>query len=194
MSTAELACEAHFLFTYQRNETGRFIVKLPFKENLSQLGNCRSVALKRCLMLEKRLIRNPELQTQYVSFIREYESLGHCREVAESEDEPNQQMYNLPHHAVLRPSSSSTKCRVVFDASAKSSPLELSLNDVLQIGPVVQNDLYHDSLRLRFRTFRVAFTADISKMYRQILAAPSDRRILRIFWREKPSLPLRVLE
>ncbi|XP_055542991.1 uncharacterized protein LOC129728568 [Wyeomyia smithii] len=160
--------------------------------NLSQLGNCRCLALKRFLMLEKRLIRNPELQTQYVNFIREYESLGHCREVAESEDVPNQQVYYLPHHAVLRPSSSSTKYRVVFDASAKSSPLEVSLNDVLQIGPVVQNDLYH--IVLRFRTFRVAFTADISKMYRQILAAPSDRRFLRIFWREKPSLPLRVLE
>ncbi|XP_055527038.1 uncharacterized protein LOC129719672 [Wyeomyia smithii] len=129
LSTAEIACEAHFLSTYQRNETGRFIVKLPFKENLSQLGNCRSLALKRFLMLEKRLIRNPELQTQYVNFIREYESSGHCREVAESEDVPNQQVYYLPHHAVLRPSSSSTKCRVVFDASAKSSPLEVSLND-----------------------------------------------------------------
>ncbi|XP_055522808.1 uncharacterized protein LOC129716988 [Wyeomyia smithii] len=143
-------------------------------------------------MLEKRLIRNPGLQTQYVNFIREYESLGHCREVAESEDVPNQQVYYLPHHAVLRPSSSSTKCRVVFDASAKSSPLELSLNDVLQIGPVVQNDLYH--IVLRFRTFRVALTAKISKMYRQILAAPLDPRFLRVFWREKPSLPLRVLE
>ncbi|XP_055542762.1 uncharacterized protein LOC129728349 [Wyeomyia smithii] len=95
LSTAEIACEAHFLSTYQRNETGRFIVKLPFKENLSQLGNCRSLALKRFLMLEKRLIRNPELQTQYVNFIREYESLGHCREVAESEDVPNQQVYYL---------------------------------------------------------------------------------------------------
>ncbi|XP_055522889.1 uncharacterized protein LOC129717071 [Wyeomyia smithii] len=192
LSAEEIECETHFLSTYQRDETGRFIVKLPFRSNLSQLDNCRSLALKRFLMLEKRLIRNPELQAQYVDFIREYESLGHCREVAESQDKPNQQLYYLPHHAVLRPSSSSTKCRVVFDASAKSTPSELSLNEVLQVGPIVQNDLHH--IVLRFRTFKVAFTADISKMYRQVLAAPSDRQFLRIFWREKPSLPLRVLE
>lgn len=143
-------------------------------------------------MLEKRLARNPDLQSQYVHFIQEYEALGHCHEINESEDQANQQSYYLPHHAVLRPSSSSTKCRVVFDASAKSSPSDLSLNDTLQIGPVVQNDLYH--IALRFRKFKVAFTGDISKMYRQVLQAQSDHRFLRIFWREDPSLPLRVLE
>ncbi|XP_065094080.1 uncharacterized protein LOC135714625 [Ochlerotatus camptorhynchus] len=192
LSTEEAACEAHFLSTYQRDETGRFIVKLPFKDNLPQLDNCRSLALKRFLMLEKRLIRNPELQAQYVNFIREYEALGHCTEINESEDPPHKQTYYLPHHAVLRPSSSSTKCRVVFDASAKLSPSELSLNDVLQVGPVVQNDLHH--IALRFRKFKVAITGEISKMYRQILKALLDRSFLRIFWREHPSLPLRVLE
>ncbi|XP_062700072.1 uncharacterized protein LOC134284801 [Aedes albopictus] len=191
-STEETECEAHFLATYKRDETGRFIVELPFKANLPQLESCRSLALKRFMMLEKRFARDPVLQEQYVSFIREYEALGHCFEIDESADPENQQTYYLPHHAVLRPSSSSTKCRVVFDASAKLSPLDLSLNDVLQIGPVVQNDLYH--IALRFRKFKVAFTGDISKMYRQVLEAQPDRRFLRIFWREHPSLPLRVLE
>ncbi|XP_065088347.1 uncharacterized protein LOC135709853 [Ochlerotatus camptorhynchus] len=119
LSTEEAAREAHFLS--ERDETGRFIVKLPFKDNLLQLDNCHSLALKRFLMLEKRLIRNPELQTQYMNFIREYEALGHCTEINESEDPPNKQTYYLPHHAVLRPSSSSTKCRVVFDAK-RSAP------------------------------------------------------------------------
>ncbi|XP_053686318.1 uncharacterized protein LOC128735858 [Sabethes cyaneus] len=192
LSTEEIACEAHFLSTYQRDESGRFMVQLPFNSDLPLLNDCRALALKRFLMLEKRLVRNPELRIQYVDFIREYEALGHCREIMESEDPPNQQSYYLPHHAVLRPSSSSTKCRVVFDASAKSSPSHLSLNEVLHVGPVVQNDLHH--IMLRFRKFKVAFTGDICKMYRQVVEAPSDRRFLRIFWREQPSLPLRVLE
>uniref|UniRef100_A0A8D8AXM8 (northern house mosquito) hypothetical protein n=1 Tax=Culex pipiens TaxID=7175 RepID=A0A8D8AXM8_CULPI len=38
--------------------------------------------------------------------------------------------YFLPHHAVVRPESSTTKLRVVFDASAKSSNGQ-SLNDQL---------------------------------------------------------------
>ncbi|XP_062541814.1 uncharacterized protein LOC134209800 [Armigeres subalbatus] len=192
LSTEELECEAHFLSTYRRDESGRFIVKLPFKTNIDKLGNCRALAVKRFLMLEKRLIRNPDLQAQYVEFLREYEALGHCNEVCEDNDPPNQLAYYMPHHAVLRPSSSSTKCRVVFDASAKSSPFELSLNEVLQIGPVVQNDLHF--IVLRFRKFKIAFSGDVSKMYRQVLHAKQDRRFLRIFWRPHPSQPLRILE
>ncbi|XP_062713737.1 uncharacterized protein LOC115269020 [Aedes albopictus] len=192
LSTEELACEAHFLSTYQRDENGRFIVQLPFKENIDQLDDCRALALKRFLMLEKRLARNPELQAQYVEFLREYEALGHCHEVREAKDPPNQPSYYMPHHAVLRPSSSSTKCRVVFDASAKSSPSELSLNEVLQVGPVVQNDLHF--IVLRFRKYKIAFSGDVSKMYRQVLHAMQDRRFLRVFWRPHPSQPLRVLK
>ncbi|XP_065084349.1 uncharacterized protein LOC135706631 [Ochlerotatus camptorhynchus] len=192
LSTEEMACEAHFLSTYQRDESGRFIVSLPFNENSSQLDDCRALALKRFLMLEKRLMNNPELQAQYVEFVREYEVLGHCREINEADDPPNQQRYYLPHHAVLRPSSSSTKCRVVFDASAKSSSEKLSLNEVLQVGPVVQNDLHF--IVLRFRKFKIAFSGDVAKMYRQVLQALQDRRFLRIFWRPHPSQKLRVLE
>ncbi|XP_055523052.1 uncharacterized protein LOC129717222 [Wyeomyia smithii] len=143
-------------------------------------------------MLEKRLERNPELRQQYNDFIREYEDLGHCREVKEAEDPSNMDTYYLPHHAVLRPSSSTTKCRVVFDASAKMDPSKLSLNEVLQAGPVVQNGIF--SITLRFRKYAYAFSSDIEKMYRQVFVAPEERRFLRCFWRSDPSHPLRVLE
>ncbi|XP_062538341.1 uncharacterized protein LOC134206628 [Armigeres subalbatus] len=192
LSREEVACESHFLSTYKRNSTGRFVVQQSFKPTVTQLDDCRDLALKRFLMLEKRLLRNPSLQAQYVSFIREYEELNHCHQLSESNDPPNQQNYYLPHHAVLRPSSSSTKCRVVFDASAKSYPSNLSLNDVLFVGPVVQSELF--SIMLRFRTHKIAFTADISKMYRQILITPEHQHYQRIFWREQVSDPLRVLE
>ncbi|XP_062539178.1 uncharacterized protein LOC134207480 [Armigeres subalbatus] len=188
-SIEELACEAHFL-SYQRDESGRFIVRLPFKENSDQLDDCRALALKRFLLLEKRLIRNPDLQSQYVEFLREYEALGHCHEVNEDDDPSNQLAYYMPHHAV--PSSTTVKCRVVFDASAKSSLAELSLNDVLQVGPVVQNELHF--IVLRFRKFKIAFSGDISKMYHQVIHAKKDQRFLFIFWRPHPSQPLRVLE
>ena len=192
LSREEATCEAHFLSTYKRDQTGRFVVQQPLKETVTKLDDCRDLALKRFLMLEKKLQRNPELRSQYTEFIREYETLGHCHQVAETDDPSNQKRFYLPHHAVLRPSSSSTQCRVVFDASAKSSSTNLALNDVLLVGPVVQSELY--SIMLRFRTHKIAFTADISKMYRQILMAPEHRPFQRIFWREQPSQPLRVLE
>ncbi|XP_038122432.1 uncharacterized protein LOC119771109 [Culex quinquefasciatus] len=192
LSREEAACESHFLSTYRRDPTGRFVVQQPFKKNVVNLDDCRDLALKRFLMLEKRLMRNPELQTQYIQFIREYEALGHCHEVIEADDPQGQKNFYLPHHAVLRPSSSSTKCRVVFDASARTSPNNLALNDVLLVGPVVQSELY--AIMLRFRIHKIAFTADISKMYRQILMAPEHRHYQRIFWREQTTQPLRVLE
>ncbi|XP_055588815.1 uncharacterized protein LOC129741136 [Uranotaenia lowii] len=90
----------------------------------------------------------------------------HTRDVS-ADDPPQRGKYYLPHHAVLRPNSTTTKCRVVFDGSAKSSPSGLSLNNVLTVGPVVQNDLF--SIMLRFRKHRYVLTADIAKMYRQVL-------------------------
>ncbi|XP_062537944.1 uncharacterized protein LOC134206266 [Armigeres subalbatus] len=124
--------------------------------------------------------------------MREYEELGHCREIQEEKDDPNQQYYYLPHHAILRPSSSTTKCRVVFDASAKPTEASLSLNDVLQVGATIQKELY--DIMLKFCTHRIAFTADVPKMYRQINMHPQDTPFLRVFWREQPYDKIRVLE
>ncbi|XP_062533393.1 uncharacterized protein LOC134202407 [Armigeres subalbatus] len=151
--------EEHFQRTYRRNKDGRFVVQLPFRETVQQLGSSRSLALKRFLLLEKRLARNPDLMTQYAEFINEYRLLNHCREVREEEDSPGLQTYYLPHHCVLKPFSSSTKLRVVFDATAKTS--EFSLNDVLMTGTSSQSDLF--SIVLRFRTHVYAFSVDVTK-------------------------------
>lgn len=187
----ELDCEETFRSTHRRDPSGRYIVMLPFRENVSQLNDNRSLALRRFYYLERRLLREPELHAQYSKFIEEYGTLGHCREVHESDDPPSMLKYYMPHHAILRPSSSSTKLRVVFDASAKL-PSQISLNDVLQVGAVIQSDL--ESIILRFRKHPFVFTADIAKMYRQVFVDPSQAAFLRIFWRSKPSEALRVLE
>ncbi|XP_055586460.1 uncharacterized protein LOC129739089 [Uranotaenia lowii] len=192
VTTEHEECEAHFRSTYRRNNEGRFVVKLPFRLNKDQLSDNRALAYTRYMMLEQRLNKNPELKDQYVQFICEYEKLKHCKEVNEKDDPPNHPRYYMPHHAVLRPSSTSTKCRVVFDASAKMSPKALSLNDVLQVGGTIQDDLF--SIMLRFRKHKFAFTADIAKMYRQVQVDPSDTSFQRIFWRENPGDRLRVLE
>ena len=69
--------------------------------------------------------------------------------------------YYLPHHAVLNPKGSSTKVRVVFNTSSKTS-CGLSLHDTLFTGPVLQNDLR--LLIVRWRYYTYVFNGDIEKM------------------------------
>ena len=95
--------------------------------------------------------------------------------------------YFLPHHPVFKETSSTTKTRVVFDGGAKTSN-GLSLNNILQIGSAVQQDLY--CIVLQFRTHQVCFTADIEKMYRQIVVHPQDRDLQRILWRYSSDEPI----
>lgn len=76
----------------------------------------------------------------------------------------------------------------MFDASAKSAS-GVSLNDTLLVGPTVHSSL--TDVLLRFRTHRVALTADVSKMYRAIELVPSDRDFHRFVWRPDPNQTLK---
>lgn len=53
------------------------------------------------------------------------------------------------------------------------------------VGPVVQQELI--SILIRFRFFMYVFSADVIKMYRQILVDPSQVRLQRILWRDDPA-------
>jgi hypothetical protein len=78
--------------------------------------------------------------------------------------------------------------RVVFDGSATSKS-GLSLNDIMLKGPKMQPDIFN--ILLRFRLHRVALTADVEKMYRQVLVSEDDCDLQRIVYRSQPEEPLR---
>ncbi|XP_071816656.1 uncharacterized protein [Apostichopus japonicus] len=73
-----------------------------------------------------------------------------------------------------------TKVRIVYDASAKDR--DLCLNDVINNGPKLQNDLC--DVLLRFRRDKVAVVCDISEMYLQIEIDEVDRPMFRFMWRD----------
>lgn len=175
-------CDKHFASTHGRNEKGQFVVRLPFTETSDNLGNSSNMARRRFTQLEKRLSRDLLLSASYKSFLDEYLNLQHMELVPTNLIQSSN--FYLPHHCVLKPDSSSTKLRVVFDASAKSTSNK-SLNDILLVGPVIQNDLFF--VLCRFRSHAFAFSADVSKMYRQILVHEDDRKFQYIFWRDDPS-------
>lgn len=177
-SKEEQSCEEHYATTHIRENDGRFQVTLPMQSDISDLGESRETALKRLLYMEKKFQKQPDLKEKYTQFMQEYLQLGHM-ECIEDQGFITFAHY-LPHHAVFKESSSTTKLRVVFDGSAKTSTGN-SLNDVLSVGPVVQEDLF--SILTRFRKHQYVITADIEKMYRQINIDPKQRDVQRILWR-----------
>ena len=189
-SKSDNYCEDNFLQTVNKTSEGNFVVSIPFKDNLCELGDSRENALKRYFSQEQRLIKNSYLKGEYDKFMNEYLELGHMREVDEGQNK-NTMVYYMPHHAVVREHSKTTKVRVVFDASMKTRA-GLSLNDVQHVGPTLQADLF--TIILRFRKYRYVMSADILKMYRMIFVEDKQRSLQRIFWRENTNQDLRCFE
>ena len=90
-------------------------------------------------------------------------------------------------HAIRKESSTTTKIRAVFDASAKSST-GMSLNHTLLVGPTIHPPLV--DVLLRFRLHHVAMTADVIRMYHAVMLTESDRDFHRFVWRPNPNEPL----
>ena len=187
----ELHCQDHYTRTTNRDETGRFVVQLPFKNNALPLGDSLSIAKKRFLTLEKRLSKLPEVKNQYIDFINEFLSLGHMEVIPTNEiDIKPADSFYLLHHFVTKSDSTTTELRVVFDASAKTTS-NTSLNSNLMVGPKIQSDLFDILLRLRFH--KIVLSADIAKMYRQVALDRPDQDFHRVLWRETENEPLQHL-
>lgn len=160
----EKACEKQFVETTHRDKDGRFVVRLPTKANV-ELGESREQAQRRLEALERRFKRHPDLAKAYCTFMDEYEQSGHMTLISDTEALQGKEVYFIPHQSVIRPDSLTTKLRVVFDASAKTTS-GTSLDDKLMSGSNLQRDLF--KILLRFRTYQYVVTADIAQMFRQI--------------------------
>lgn len=175
-------CENYFIDTHTRIKEGNYVVALPFKDNcLPVFSGMRDLALSRFYSLEKRLLRNKEIYIEYSNFLKEYLELGHMELI--SSDCIPENSYYLPHHAVVKSQSLSTKLRVVFNAAAHL-PGQLSLNDYLLVGPKLQQDIVF--ILLHFRLNKYAVCTDIKQMYRMIHVQPSHCDYQRIIWRFSP--------
>ncbi|XP_066256304.1 uncharacterized protein [Euwallacea similis] len=155
--TKAWSAEEHFQRTHRRSSDGRFVVAIPFKHPVTELGNSKEKALQRFLSLERKLSKDQGMKNVYCKIIGEYLSLGHMSRVL---DEDDSVVYYMPHHPVIKSESCTTKLRVVFDCSMPSSTV----------------------------------SADIAKMYRQVLVEPKQRALQRILWRESPSAPVEAFE
>jgi len=100
-------------------------------------------------------------------------------------------MQRMEPPIVFKTVGQASKIRIVFDASCRSSS-GVSLNNALLVGLTVQQDLI--SILMRFRFFTYVITADIIKIYRQILMHPFQTRLQRILWRNDLSANIDTYE
>ena len=80
----------------------------------------------------------------------------------------------------MRKAAQTTKVRIVYDASAKSSSKNVSLNGCLETGPLLQNLIWDILTKSRFRP--ISLCGDIEKAFLQIHIRESERDVLRFQW------------
>ena len=155
-------------------ENGKYTIGIPWKE-APNLPDNYNYALKRLESTERKLLKNPSVLNVYKDTINHYVSKKYVQKV---ESVKGEQRWYLPHFPVVRPARTTTKVRLVFDASAKYSGT--SLNDIIHQGPKLQKDIF--DILMRFRRYPVALICDIQEMYLRIGIAEPDRKYYRFLW------------
>ena len=123
------------------------------------------------IRVEKKLSQDPKLREEYEKIVREQLE----KEIVEVAPEmpTGDRTFYMPHKPVVRESASTTKVRMVFNASGKSHPLANSINECMYTGPSLQRLLWDISIRARMSTHLVL--VDIQKAFLQNGVREEDR-------------------
>lgn len=186
ISPEDTLCENIFLNTFNRSESGRYVVDLPFKDATEPIFDGKSsldIARRRFFALERRLARAPELAEEYSKVFKEYLDVGYLEQIP-SHSKNGENYYVIPHHCITRPG----KFRIVYDASAKTAQ-GFSLNDTLLTGKKLHKDIV--TVLLNFRVHTIAFTCDIKGMFNQIKLTGKHQNYQRVLWRFSEKDPLK---
>ena len=109
-----------------------------------------------------KLQKDDQLLQTYAAVIQEQVERGIIERVTDKSLGGLLKHY-IPHHAVVIPIKTTTKMRVVYDASAKTKQTNKNLNECLYRGPVMLPNLC--GLLLRFQLPLIAVVGDIEKAF-----------------------------
>ena len=156
----------------------RYEVHLPWKTPHPLLPDNYDLSMKRLDNLLKRLHQDPKVLIEYDNVIKEQLQRGIVEIVQNPGEGEVGKVHYIPHHAVIRRDKSTTKLRVVYDASARSN--SVALNDCLYTGPPLKENIFDELLR--FRANRVALCGDTEKAFLMVGMTEEDRDALRFLW------------
>ena len=97
----------------------------------------------------------------------------------------------IPHKPVVKERAETTKLRIVYDASAKAQVDAVSLNDCLNPGPVLQNNMWN--ILVRSRVHPVAVNRDLKKSFLEERVKEEDMDALRFHCQPGGSAELETL-
>ena len=174
MLSNEASVHDKFLDTILKRDS-RYEASLPWKEYHPFLPDNYEVAVSRPKAVLKRLKGNPELVAEYNKIFEEQSSKGIISEVDPNLEIKVGRLHYLPYYSVTRKDKQTTKVRIVYDASVKSTGP--SLNECLYAGPSLISDI--SDVLICFRYHRIALSADKEKAFLMVGVAEPDRDVLR---------------
>ena len=150
---------------------------LPRKKHCELIPDNHALCEYRLHSLIKRLKRDPVTLQEYDFILKNQESEGIIEKPPER-FKPARTVHYLPHHPVIRTEKSTSRVRIVYDASAKRDGP--SLNDCLETGPNTLPQII--DILLRFRLNKIALISDIKQAFLNVSIPESDRDFLRFLW------------
>ena len=157
---------------------------LPWAHDPASMPNNYTQAKRALLSLQKRLMDQPGLRTQYCKKIENAISERHLIRIPDDELARDLQNTDKNQNYIPHFNTSQAKFRVVYDAAREYHGV--SLNKLLNRGPILMQSLRSILIRFGERQFGIA--GDITNMFFQIQIAPEDRDMIRILWFSEPDM------
>ena len=144
-----------------RKDDGRYEVNVPWVPgaNLNKRNQVQS--RKRLQNLERKLEKNESLKKGYEKIIDDQLKMEIIEKVPEKAT--GDRLYYMPHKPVVREDATTTKIRMVFDASAQPDPSSNSINDCMYKGLAIQPQLWDILIRARMSPYIIL--GDVEKAF-----------------------------
>ena len=168
-----------------RYQEGQYFITWPWKSDDIELPESFDVAFGRMKSLSRRLQADKMLLQQYsdviqsqfeagiIELVDEQRAMGNSILVNAQRVTGSNRLHYLPHHPVITPLKTTTKIRIVYDASVGAKKGMKSLNECLYRGPITLPNMC--DVLIRFHMYFIAILANIEKAFLQIGIQENER-------------------